>query len=365
MLTTKTKFKITIIGLIFIIIPFVVQATVADFNVDPSYDFLNRSNITSLLYLIGDNAYFYVEDGFYQSLNDEQKKEFAEDIKNLSQEFDDVIYPQLTEFYGSEWNPGIDGDKKIIVLLSRIKMDSGGYFNSGDEYPKIQVSTSNEKEMVYLNVNYIKSALVKSYLAHELVHLITFNQKNKTYGVAEETWLNEARAEYAPTFLDYDKDYEGSNLQNRVKIFVQKPDDSLTEWKGEPYDYGVLNLFIQYLVDHYGEKILTDSLWSEKIGVPSINAALKKNGLADDFSKIFTNWTIAILFNDCNAGFKYCYLNPNLKNLKILPQFNYLPLAGESTLQVSNYAKDWSGNWIKFIGGQGTLKIEFHRRFKS
>lgn len=358
MLTSKPK--IILIGIVFyFIVPVSVLATTADFNVDPSYDFANRYSISSFLYLIGDNAYFYVEDGFYQSLDDEQKKEFAESVRNLSREFDDVIYPQVTKFLGSEWSPGIDGDKKIFVLLARIKMDNGGYFNPADEYPKIQVPTSNERDMIYINVNYIASSLAKSYLAHEFVHLVTFNHKDKTFGVVEETWLNEARAEYIPTFLGYDKGYEGSNLQNRVKTFAQNPKDSLTEWKNESVDYGVLNLFIQYLVDHYGSKILADSLHAREVGIPSLNAALKKNGYSEDFSQIFTNWTIAVFLNDCRMGPKYCYLSPNLKNLKILPYLNYLPLSGESTLTVANYVKDWSGNWIKFIGGQGTLKFEF------
>jgi len=353
------KIKIIFLGLTFLAAPFIARATIIDFNVDPSYDYSDRTKITAFLYQFGTNAYFYVEDGFYQSLNDEEKKRFAENMKNLSQEFDNAIYPQLTKFLGSEWTPGIDGDRRIIVLLSRIKMDSGGYFNPGDEYPKIQIPTSNEKEMIYLNANYIESPLAKSYLAHELVHLITFNQKNKTYGISEEIWLNEGRAEYVPTLLGYDNNFEGSNLQNRVRTFVQGPNDSLTEWKNESPDYGVLNIFIQYLVDHYGTKILTDSLHFGGTGIPSLNAALIKNGYSEDFSQIFSNWTIAVSLNDCNMGMKYCFLNPNLKNLKILPQLNYLPLAGESTLTVVNYTKDWTGNWVKFIGGQGMLKIEF------
>jgi len=356
----RTKPTITFIILIIsLAAPFIAQATVIDFNVDPSYDYLGRSKVTAFLHQIGENALFYVEDGYYQSLNDEEKKEFAASLRNLSQEFDNVIYPQLTKFFGSEWSPGIDGDKKITVLLSRIKMDSGGYFNSADEYPKSQVPTSNEKEMIYLNANYIENPLIKSYLAHEFTHLITFNQKNKTYGVSEEVWLNEGRAEYAPSFLGYDKDYEGSNLQKRVKTFAQNPGDPLTEWKNESADYGVLNLFIQYLIDHYGVKILADSLRSEKTGISSLNAALKKAGFAEDFSQIFTDWTIAVLLNDCGLGPKYCYLNANLKNLKVLPKLNYLPTVAEGTLTVTDYSKDWSGNWFKFIGGKGTLKIDF------
>ena len=355
----KNKLKVIFLGIIFLIVPAIAQASVLRFNIDPSYDYQGRSQIKAFLHQLGENAYFYVEDDYYQTLTIGDKQTFGEAINNLSQEFDKTIYPQLTKIYGSEWRPGIDGDARITVLITQMKEGSAGYFNSGDEYPKTQVSTSNEREMVYLNVNYIASPLAKSYLAHELTHLITFNQKDKTYGVSEETWLNEGRAEAASTLLGYDKDYEGSNLQKRVKTFAQNPGDPLTEWKNESTDYGVLNLFIQYLVDHYGTKILVDSLRSEKTGIPSLNAALKKNGFAEDFSQIFTDWTITVFLNDCSLGPKYCYLNQNLKNLKVLPQFNYLPLAGESTLTVTNYTKDWTGNWIKFIGGQGTLKIEF------
>lgn len=358
MLICQTKIKIILTGLILLFFPFFVQAAVIDFNVDPSYDYQGRDKIEAFLYKIGSKAYFYVEDSYYQNLAVEEKEEFAENLKNLSQEFDETIYPQLTETFGSEWKPGIDNDEKITVLLTQIKGDSGGYFNSGDEYPKSQVPSSNEREMVYLNVNYITDILAKSYLAHEFLHLITFNQKNRNYGVEEEIWLNEGRAEYVPTLLGYDDDYQNSNLKKRVRAFAQNSSDPLTEWKGRAADYGVLNLFIQYLVEHYRIEILVDSLYSEKVGIPSLNYALKKNGYKD-FAPIFSDWLITVLVNDCNLGSRYCYLNQNLKNLRIIPQLNYLPLAGESTLKVTDYTKNWAGNWIKFIGGQGKLELEF------
>jgi hypothetical protein len=353
------KVSLILVGLAFLIIPFFVQATILDFNIDSSYDYLNRSKITAFLHQLGTHAYFYVENDYYQNLDIEERKKFTEALKNLSQEFDEVIYPKLTKIYGSEWKPGIDKDDKITILLTRIKDESGGYFNSGDEYPQSQVFNSNEREMVYLNVNYIEDPLAKSYLAHEFTHLIIFNQKERIQGATEEIWLNEGRAEYSPTFLGYNEDYQGSDLQKRVKNFSQSPNDSLTEWKDQSSDYGVLNLFIQYLVEHYGVKVLVDSLHSEKVGIPSLNYALGKNGYSEDFSQIFTDWTITVLVNNCQISSKYCYLNPNLKNLKVLPQLNYLPLAGESTLKVTDYTKDWAGNWIKFIGGKGTLKLEF------
>jgi peptidoglycan hydrolase-like protein with peptidoglycan-binding domain len=237
---------------------------------------------------------------------------------------------------------------------------AGGYTDTADGYLKIQLPESNEKEMVYLNANYLNSEIIKSFMAHELVHLITFNQKEIIRGITEEIWLNEARAEYAPTLLGYDDNYEGSNLQSRVNGFLSRPSDSLTEWRESSADYGVANLFIQYLVDHYGIGVLVDSLQSNKTGITSLNTALTNKGFSKDFEQIFRDWALTVLINDCQIGENYCYFNENLKNFRITPLMNYLPLIGESTLSVTNSTKDWSGNWHKFIGGKGTLQIDFY-----
>lgn len=353
--------KIILIGLaaLFLATPLISRATELEFNIDPAYDFSGRSKVSAFLYQIGANVYFYVEDDFYNGLDIDKKKEFSEAVKNLSLEFDANIYPKLREAFGSEPNPGIDQDSKIFILLIQMKGEAGGYFNSGDGYSKLQSPESNEKEIIYLNASLATSHLAKSFLAHEFTHLITFNQKDKLQKIADDVWLNEARAEYAPSLLGYDGDYPSSNLKKRVKAFLEKPNDSLTEWRNEAADYGVINLFSQYLVERYGLKIFSDSLKSSKVGIDSINEALKNNGFSEDFSRIFSDWTVVLVVNDCALGQKYCYSNPNLKSLRISPQLNFLPSIGESSLTVTNFAKNWQGNWFKFVGGQGTLKLEF------
>jgi hypothetical protein len=330
------------------------------FNVEPSYDYAGRQEVTAFLQQIGGNAFFYIESAYYKALTPDQKKMVSDAVNNLSQEFDSVIYPKLRDFYGSEQKPGIDGEEKITVLLINIGNDAAGYFNSADEYPKIQFPESNEREMVYINVNQITSPLAPDYLAHEFVHLITFNQKDKIRGVSEETWLNEMRAEYASALLGYENIYPGSLLQKRVSNFLENPSDSLTAWFNKKPDYGVIDLFAHYLTEHYGAKIMGDSLKSSLIGIPSINEALQKNGFEENFSLIFTRWTIALLVNDCSYGEQYCFLNPNLKNFRINPNLNFLPMSGESTLAVTNASYNWSGNWQKIIGGgKGILTLDF------
>lgn len=323
------------------------------FNVESSYDFYGRNELAAKLTVISRTAYWYVDKAVGEM------PEINSALIALSQEFEEKIYPALTQIFGKEWNPGIDKDTRITILIHPMKQGRGGYFDSADEYPKVQIPDSNEKEIVYLNSQYVTGHNAKSFLAHELMHLITFNQKDKMNNVSEDIWLNEARSEYASTLLGYDNDYKESNLQRRVKDFLNKPFDSLTEWRELPEDYGVINLFTQYLVDHYGIQILSDSLHISQTGIKSINAVLSQKGFKEDFSQVFTNWTVAILINNCQVSEKYCYFNNNLKNLKVTPLLNFIPSIGNSTLSVTNTTKDWAGNWHKFIGGNGILKIEF------
>ena len=360
---TRFKKQIILIGLIFLILPLVASADTlgqtVKFNIDPSYDLQKRQEISATLREITNQLYFYIDNEWWDSLNFQERAKIPDALKNLGREFDNKIYPTLTSRFGFEWKPGIDKDEKITVLIHPMVEGAGGYFNNGDEYPRIQNPESNQREMVYLNASYLDSQNAKSFLAHEFVHLITFNQKDKAYGVSEETWLNEARAEYAPTLLGYDDEYQGSNLQQRVRIFLEKPSDSLTEWENEKSDYGVINLFTQYLVDHYGVEVLANSLKTPKIGIPSLNEALSRSGFKEDFSQIFTNWTIAVFANNCFFGENYCYLNPNLRNLKIVPLIYFLSLIGDSTFSITYSTPDWAGNWYKIIGGKGTLTLEF------
>lgn len=330
-----------------------------NFFIESSYDSNQREQISATLQTITPQLYFYIDDEWWEPLDYNERNEIKRALYELGQEFELTIYPTLTSTFGQEWKPGIDGDKRITVLIHPMKEGVGGYFNSANEYSKLQVPSSNEREMIHLNANYITSILAKSYLVHEFVHLITFNQKERVFGVTEEVWLNEARAEAAITLVGYNDIYVGSNLQKRVRSFLDRPYDSLTEWYNTSYDYGVLNLFIHYLIDHYGVEILVDSLQSSKIGIPSINYALEKNGFNVDFPQIFTDWTIAVLINDCSLDEKYCYQNPNLKDLKVIPLTNFLPFVGESTLRIADATKDWAGSWYRITGGKNTLKLEF------
>ncbi|MDP2967298.1 MAG: peptidoglycan-binding domain-containing protein [bacterium] len=350
-------FSLLVLGSVFAI-EAKAQTETQSFYIDSSYDLYARKEIEAVLIRTTGNLYFYVEKSWWESRSSQEQNNIRIALFDLGEEFKNKIYPVLTSTFGSEWKPGIDNNERIAVLVHEMGSETGGYFRNHDQYYKLQVYNSNEREMVYLNSRYIDKPEAKSFLAHEFVHLITVNQKDLLRGVTEEVWLNEARAEYAPTLLGYDDVYKGSNLETRVRNFLENPNDSLTEWLNRKEDYGALNLFTQYLVDHYGVKVLVESLQSNKTGIDSLNYALKKNGFKNDFSQVFADWTIAVLVNDCKLGERYCYLNKNLKDLRITPTFYYLPKT-ETILSTYYNTTYWSAIWHRFIGGESNLALEF------
>lgn len=347
----------------FLAVPAIAQADLIgerrSFFVDSSYDESKRNELEATLRVANSKAYFYIEEAWWNSQKPEDQQQIQSFFIDLATEFEQKIYPTLTSAFGQEWSPGIDNQVPITVLFHVMKDDAGGYTNYGDEYPRVQVPSSNEREMVYLNVKATRGPFLKSFLAHEFTHLITFNQKDKTRKVSEGVWLNEVRAEYAPTLMGYDASYEDSNLKQRVKNFLDKPSNALTEWENKTYDYGTAELFAQYLVDQYGKEVLVDSLKSSKVGIASLNEALQKGAFQEDFAQVFTNWVITLFLNDCAYGPRYCYHNPHLVNLRVIPQANFFPSIGENILVLNNATQDWTGNWYKIVGGKDTLKVEF------
>jgi len=102
------------------------------FNVDSSYDATNREHITAELKEITRYAYFYCDKDWWDDLDYEQRTKVGKSLNLLDREFDNKIYPTLTEVFGSEWKPGIDKNSHITVLIHPMKEEAGGYFNPGD-----------------------------------------------------------------------------------------------------------------------------------------------------------------------------------------------------------------------------------------
>jgi len=291
----KLAIILAVIGFIFL-----ASSALADsigkseiFNVSADYDQENREQIEATLRYVSEWGYFYIENQWWNSTSSSIKMEIEKIIADLGNEFDEIIYPKITENFGSVWNPGIDGNPRITILMTNLKQNTGGYFSSCNEYPVSRCKKSNMREMIHINLDFIFDSRLKGFIAHEFQHVITWNYKSRLANKEEDVWLNELRSEYVPTFLGYNEPYSKSILKTRVSSFLKYPSDPLGEWKGETSDYGVIALFGHYLANQFGQNLFSLMLENKLTGIESINNALNQAGYSLSFNEVFTNWSLA------------------------------------------------------------------------
>jgi len=358
------KLKISLFLFVFLFLPVLPTwaTTSKSFFVNLYSDPFGRNQIQANLIRSTGKIDFYLDDFWYANRLTGDKNKFLQKVYDLSLGADTRILPILSQKLNANFNFGPNEEEKLIVLLCPISQDVESYIRKDDGYFKKDYPFSNEAGIIYLNASLISDQNIDRlsyYLAHELVHLITFELKEKPNNVKEDIWLNEARAEYVETLLGYDQDWQTSNLKRRAQDFLNLKDFSLLNWENKSENYATVNFLMQYLVGQYGEKIWIDTLKSKTTGIQSLNDFFNINGYNIVFSKVFINWLIASAINDCSLGNQYCYSNPLLKNLIVFPVNYYLPNQDLASMSIKDNIKIWGAKWQKIVGGQGSLKLEF------
>ncbi|NTW58333.1 MAG: hypothetical protein HGA43_04115, partial [Nitrospirae bacterium] len=196
---------------------------------------------------------------------------------------------------------GIDGDPKITILLLNIRDGFNGaggyvagYFDPGNEYPLSANPYSNRREMFYLNINpilinypLITAADFYTTLAHEFQHMIHWEQKSRLLNKDDDTWLDEAMSEAAPTYL------YGPSC-DRLYTYEKDPSNSLTVWNDTVSDYGIAYMWSQYYKDQFGGTIFKEIMQQNSIGITSVNSALATIPSSRTFETTFYDMSIAI-----------------------------------------------------------------------
>lgn len=225
-------------------------------------------------------------------------------IDNIVSQFDNVIYPSVSAAFGNPPTPGVDGDPRITLLILAIRdtiaADGGltaGYFHAINEFLQEDIDAagfpakSNEREMIYLNTAFpVGSPRFFRTVAHELQHMVHWEQKDRRLSVSDDTWLNEAMSESAPLYCGYGPD------SARIDSFAQSPSDSLTIWDAGLADYSAVYMWSQYLYDRYDRTLFRTALADGAIGIASVSNALATFSVPDTsttFEGLFRDWTMA------------------------------------------------------------------------
>jgi hypothetical protein len=319
----------------------------AQFFTDPLYDQTGAESVPATLRAVGQHGYFYVDDRYWNSLLPDQQQQFSLALNALLGEFDGVIYPKLTQFWGTESIPGIDHESNVYIFLEWLNDGNGGYFRTANNYAEDIAPKTNMHEMIYVDVASVMRGTAKNFTAHELQHLISFNQKELRRGVRDDIWLNEGRGEYSGTIVGYNTPFNGSMLQQRMWEFLKTPSDSLTEWPNTPMDYAMTAVFTEYLVEQYGPAVLAATIHTGTSGTTAVSDALFSNSIPDTFDDVFVNWMIAASLNDRTQNQRYGYVSDAFRSLHVVPVAQAQLYSGHDRSDFTTALKEWQPYWAK------------------
>jgi immune inhibitor A len=298
-------------------------------NVDENTNF----QVQAELVYATDVVYFWIEQGVDFDI---------EDVRELVDFFSNQAYPTTRAFFGSEWQPGVDGDLHLYILFARGLGNSvAGYFSSADELSPLAHEYSNGHEMFYLSADnvFLWEGFTYGVLAHEFQHMIHwFRDRN------EETWLNEGFSELSALLNGY---YLGGFDYS----YALKPDQTLGFWpsSGQSTEhYGQAFLFVAYFMDRFGSEATQTVVADEANGLDSIDKTLQSLGVVDvetgqlvTADDVYADWAAALWLNDPTVSDgRYAYESYTPPQPAPIDEFSNCPLE-EQMRQVSQYGVDY------------------------
>ena len=330
-------------------------------------------------YIVGDQEAFWVHNSDAKHNREiEAELVYQTDVANVwveaGQEFDrsriaraldrfsGVAYPALVGAFGRESNPGIDGDPRLHILHTA-QMGAGvaGYFYSADKYTKAVNPFSNEKEIFFINLNWLNGlrdyTTYETVLAHEFQHMIHWNQDR-----GEDLWLNEGLSEYAQEVAQYAAD------TGFAFAFLTDPDLTLTTWSPNPGanapHYGASYLFVAYLAQRFGDDFLSRLVAEPRNGANGVDAVLATVPGDLTFDDLFADWVVANWVDDpdaLEADGIYGYRALDLPDANAAATHTTLPLAAITTT-VANYGADYlvlegEGDFVFSFAGDTAAKV--------
>ncbi|MEM7117533.1 MAG: hypothetical protein AAF614_34185 [Chloroflexota bacterium] len=320
---------------------------------------LGSRTITGPFYQVGDEATFFVQEGTVQAIlmaATDHAYFWVEvglpipqaEVLQAAERFEEAFYPLVVYLFGSPWLPGVDNDPRFTVLhVNDVNnSDELGYFTDLDEYPRTLYQTSNEQEIIYLNMSQltINSDLYFGTLVHELQHLIHWHRDAN-----EATWLNEGLAQLAELYV-------GLNTVS-VEPYLTQTAVSLNRWTYDEPEvdahYANAYLFSTYVWEQLGETAVQQLVEHQGNGIASLRAILP-DYTNRSWQQFLADWSVATYLDDIEAGLAYNYRELALERpsaTTTLAQSNYEAIKELVPLGVHYIDLDYEGlTTVTFVG---------------
>lgn len=278
--------------------------------------------VAATLQYVTDHAYAWVEDGMTFD---------AAALGKSTEFFETSVYPTNHKYFGVE-KTGIDGDSHINILSTKFG-DAAGYFSSEDFFPRNLVPFSNQRNIIYMNIEAVKpgSDGYNGDLAHEFQHLIHAYEAPFATG-----WIDEGMGDLAIKV-------NGFPVGGVLRTFAENPNTQLNTWANDPADtyahYAASYLFFDYAASRFGPDFTRDVILAARDGVYGVQAVLNQRGAGISFENLFADWAAANYLNDPkieNGKFSY-----NNESFKITSEAKLSQYPRAATVQMHEYAAEY------------------------
>jgi hypothetical protein len=285
------------------------------------------------LRLVSPHAYWYFE---------KDQPVLQPELEQAAREFEDTIYPRVSDAFGLEWSPGIDNDPHLNIIHAQIE-GVAGYFSSSDEHSQEVYPYSNQRETIYVNVRalHLGSARYLQVLAHELQHAIHWNHDD-----SEDTWVNEGLSDLAVSVAGY--------RATSIGQFLISPPISLVHWPLDDANilahYGGAALFFHYLAEHYSKSgILKDLVLEPADGIAGIDAYLASQGYDVTFKDVFADWVVANLLDEPAGRYGYADLDVHAR---VTPP-------ADSLAEINSEIPQYATEYYELAPQPGPVRLKF------
>ena len=288
------------------------------------------------LLAVSDHAYFWFDIGPGSPRPDQGE------LEKSAATFD-KIYDIVVSYFGSEKNPGIDGDARLhVVNASPIALCGvteetlneclkSGLVQPPDLLPSTVDPRSNEREMFVMNSYRFGNDYYLGVLAHELRHMIEDN-----YDQSDTDWEKEGSATLSAQLAGFP-----SGAVDRGNMFLMNPDQQLNSWAENntaPF-YGQGYVLNRYILDRLGDDLYRQFATNPLPGLAAVDSVAEGNDLPIDGETLWLDWLAAlVLHNSPQAADKYHFISDGLNTAAITPVYDLPSTIREN---VSQYGADY------------------------
>ncbi|WP_254053971.1 hypothetical protein [Singulisphaera sp. GP187] len=271
-------------------------------------------------------------------------------LRELVATFDQQVFPTAARTIGLARDA--DGDGRFTVLMSSwlARLAGGrhtvdGFVRGADLDPGFAAPFSNHCDMMYLNATLQAGPYLRTIVAHEYTHAVTYSAKTFTgplgerLGTDEDGWLDEALAHLCEDLHGFSK----SNLDYRISAFLSNPE----RYRLVVEDYytadlfrshgnrGSTYLFLRWCADRYGPTLLPALIRSPRHGTENLEAVTGAR-----FADLYRQWSLALYF----SGMDKAAPANGFRTLDVRASVDGWELAGPRTTRVipDGGTENWS-----------------------